>query len=150
MRSVYDGVLVAKAISPVEITGTGTPLAAATHAIDTFGYNSGIVTVSVGTPTGTTIAFTIAIQVTECATSTGTYTNVSGATGTITGSSVAGNVLATIRLEGLGTDRERYLKVVPTVTMTPNDGSKLKISAVAVLGRAFKEPVGNSATGTGA
>lgn len=144
MRSVYDAVKVATAVGPTTITGTGTPAAAAVVVIDTFGYNSAMFNVTTGSPTGTPIAYVVAIQVQECATSNGTFTDVSGATGTITGTTTSTTLLAQVRVEGLGTSRQRYLKITPLITMTPNSGSVMPIAASAVLGRAFKNPVGNS------
>lgn len=149
MRSVYDAVKFAKVVEPKNQTGTGTPVASRITVVDTWGYNSAIFGVqSSGTTTGTAISWTVTFTVQECATSTGTFTDISGATGTVTGTALAGGYIATVRVEGLGTDRLRYLRVVPLVTMTPNDGSVLAggVSAFAALGWAYKVPVGNSAT----
>ncbi len=150
MKSVFDGVKIKQAVSVCELTGTSTPVAAKVKAIDTFGYNSALVNISIGTPYGTTnaIAFTIDAKVQECATESGTYADVSGAAivqvADTTGTAEAKN--AQIRIEGLGTSRMRYLKVVITPAITPATDAKVPVSAVAVLGRAFVEPVGNSAT----
>lgn len=148
MRSVYDSIKVAKAVSPARITGTGTPTAAFVSEVDTFGYNSALFNIAVGTSTGTAASFVVSIQIQESATSGGTFTNISGATGTITGTTTAAHLQAQVRVEGLGTGRQRYLKVTPTVTRTPNDGTTLDISAVCLLGRAFKNPPDNAATAT--
>jgi hypothetical protein len=143
MRSVYDAVKVATAVQPNVKTGTGTPSANKIIAVDTFGYNSAMFNVSVGTPSGTAVTYVVTLTVSECATSTGTYASVSGLTGTVTGTTTSGVFECQVRVEGLGTSRLRYLKLTPLVTMTPNDGQTIPISAVALLGRAFKEPVGN-------
>lgn len=131
------------AVRPTTITGTGTPIAAAVAEIDTFGYNSAMIDVATGSPTGTAITYVVTLQVTECATSGGTFTNVSGATGTVTGTTTSATLRAQIRVEGLGTSRLRYLKITPTVTMTPDSGSVIPIQATALLVNAFKKPVGN-------
>ncbi len=147
MRSVFDGIKPVVAINPFSITATGTPLAARVFAVDTFGYNSCMFEVMTGTPGGTAASVTVALQVTESATSTGTYTNVSGATGTIaayTGTASAKHLQ--IRVEDLGTTRLRYLKLVLTVTATPSDGQTTPVAAVALLGNAFRKPVVNAAT----
>lgn len=150
MRSVFDGILAAKAVAPVAVNGTGgTPVAQAVFVVDTFGYNSGMFEINVGTPTGTTVTYTIAAQVTECATSGGTYTNIASAVGTITGFGTALAEDCQIRVEGLGTSRLRYLKLVLVCTTAPTDKVVL-VSANALLGRAFKNPQANSATGTAA
>ncbi len=146
MRSVYDGVKVAKAVLPFNLTGTGTPTALRVQAVDTFGYNSLIFNVAVGTMTGTTTVttFTLDAQVVECATSGGTYTNVSGATIT---QMTTFDQMAQIRVEGLGTPRARYMKIMLLGVVTPATQAQVPVSAVAILGRAFKVPVDNSSTG---
>ena len=147
MRSVYDGIKVANAVRPITRTGTGTPTAAAVAEIDTFGHNSALIDVVTGSPTGTAFTYVVTLIVQECATSGGTFTDISGSNGTITGTTTSATLRAQIRVEGLGTSRLRYLKITPLVTMTPNDGSILPIAATALLGRSFKVPVGNAASG---
>lgn len=146
MKSVYDGVKVVEAVRPTTRTGTGTPVAAAITVVDTFGFNSALFDVAVGSPTGTAVTYVVTIQIQECATSTGTFTNITGATGTITGTTTSASLRAQVRVEGLGTSRLRYLRVVPLITLTPNDGSVVYLEATALLGNAFKKPVSNSAT----
>lgn len=147
MRSVYDAINVERAIDPISITGIGTPTASAVQVIDTFGFNSAVFEIAVGTATGTATAITVDAKVQESATSTGTFADVSGATMTqytITSGTATG-VHAQIRVEGLGTSRLRYLKLVVTLGGTPTD-KVVPIAAVCLLGRAFKEPVSNSST----
>lgn len=128
-----------QALRPISLaTGTATALQVVT--IDTFGYNSGMFNVAVGTTTGTAAAFTVVFQVQECATSGGTYTSVT--TGSATLSAI--NTSAQIRVEGLGTDRQRYLKLLVTAAMVGD--KEARVSAEAILGRAFKGPVSNSNT----
>lgn len=147
MRSVFDGIAPVKAIDPCTIAGTGTPNASRVQAVDTFGYNSCMFEVATGTPGGTAASVVVTLQVTECATSTGTYANVSGATGTIASYSGTGSAKhVQIRVESLGTTRLRYLKLVLTVTNTPNDGQTTPVAAIALLGNAFRKPISNAAT----
>lgn len=147
MRSVFDAIKVTKAVDVGTITGTGTPVATRVSVVDTFGYNSGSLALQVsGTTTGTAMSSVISFNIQESATSDGTFANT-GITGTVTGTALAGGYVVVARIEGLGTSRMRYLKVTPLVTMTPNDGTVLGgISAVFLLGRAYREPVGNSPT----
>ena len=138
----------ARAVAPIPLTGTGTPVASNVAAIDTFGYNSALINIMVGTVTGTTAAvtYTIDAKVQESATSGGTYTDISGATITqIVGSHASTPVIAQIRVE-LGTPRQRFLKVVITPSITPTLNAQVVVAATAVLGRAFKAPTGNSST----
>jgi len=138
MRSVYDAIKVVKGIAPIA-QGASEALSA---AIDTAGYNSALVEVINGAATGTPDSYSIAVKVTECDTSGGSYSDVSGATATIT----ADGKHAQIRLEGLGTSRKRYIKISVTPTITGGTTPKVLIGAVALLGRAFTNPVGNSST----
>ncbi len=148
MRSVYDNVKIVTAVRPSVVTSTGTPVAAAISACDTQGYNTGMLHVAVGSATGTAITYVVSIQVQECATSNGTFTDISGATGTVTGTTTAAGLACDIRIEGLGTSRQRYLKVTPLVTPSAA-GHDIPVSAEFILARGFKVPVGNSASVSG-
>ena len=145
MRSVFDAVRVLTAIRPHTRTGTGTPAAVNVIAVDTFGYNSALFDVVTGTPTGTAVTYVVSIKLQECTTSGGTYADITGAIGTMTGTTTTGYLRAQIRLENLGTPRARYIKVYALVTMTANDGQVLPIAAQAVLGHGYKVPVANAA-----
>lgn len=146
MRSIFDSVDVAKAVGPNRVTGTGSPVAAFIHTVDTFGYSTGMFDIAIGSPTGTPCGLTVQVQVQECATTTGTFTDVSGVTGTATGTSTSGNYNVQVRVEGLGTSRQRYLRIIPVLTMAPNTGTNYHISAVALLARGYQNPVSNSAS----
>lgn len=128
MRSVYDAIKALFTIRPVTATATTTG-----SAVDTKGYNSAAVILEVGTVSGTTPTLDVKLQ--ECATSGGTYTDVSGAVFTqviATGSSQI------LRIEDLGVTRKRYLKAVGTIAgTTPSFAFGVEI----LLGRAFREPV---------
>lgn len=149
MRSVFDNVAVVHAILPTTLTGAGTPAAAMIRAIDTFGFNSGMISVGTGSMTGTALNYVLTLQLQECATSGGTYTNVSGATATITvGTATAAGMVAQIRVDDIGTTRLRYLKVMAT-SSGYLAGAALPVYGVAALGRAFVGPQSNSSTVTG-
>lgn len=150
MRSLYDNVAFKKAIAAADVSGaSGTPISVGVFVVDTQGYNTGVFEVIAGTPTGTTVTYTIAIQVQESTASAGTYTDVSGATGTITGFGTALAEHCQIRVEGLGTDRDRYLKLSIVATTSPTDKT-IPVFAIAALGRGYQGPETNSATGTAA
>jgi hypothetical protein len=138
MRSVYDAIKTVLGIAPIAQAASEVLSA----AIDTAGYNSGLVEVMVGAATGTPDSYSVACKVTECATSGGSYADVSGATATLT----VNGTHAQIRVEGLGTSRMRYLKISMTPAFVNGTTPKALVGATALLGRAFSEPVGNSAT----
>jgi hypothetical protein len=139
MRSVYDAVKVLAAVLPVNASAAATAI-----AIDTMGFNSAAFVVVNGAATGTPSSYTVDAKVQECATSGGSYTDVTGATIT---QITADSKTATIRVEGLGTNRQRYLKLLITPAMTGGTTPKALISGVALLGRAFTLPVSNSSIG---
>ena len=137
MRSVYDAIKNVQAIDPIAASAVQT-----SAAIDTKGYNSGAVVVVNGAATGTPTSYTVDAKVQHCDTSGGSYADVSGAAIT---QIVADSKIATIRLAGLGgVTIKRYIKVLVTPAMTGGSSPKALIAAVVQLGRAYKEPVGNT------
>lgn len=138
MRSLFDGVKLVKGINPIAQSNSE----ALSAAIDTLGYNSAVIEVNTGAATGTPDSYSVACKVQECATSGGTYADVSGATATL----AADGKHAQIRVEGLGTSRARYLKISMTPSFVGGTSPKALIGAVAVLGNAFRAPVANSST----
>jgi hypothetical protein len=135
MRSVYDGIKNIQAVDPIAASAAQT-----SDAIDTMGFNSGVVVVTNGAATGTPDSYTVNAKVTECDTSDGQFTDVTGAA--ITEITADGKI-ANIRLEGLGTSIERYIKVVVTPALTGGTTPKALVGATVHLGRAYTEPVGN-------
>lgn len=135
MRSLRDSVLSTRALDPVSASTAQTGI-----AIDTLGFNTAMVTVQNGAATGTPSSYTVDAKVQESDTSGGSYTDVTGATITqITADSKS----ATIAVEGLGTSRKRFLKVVVTPALTGGSTPKALIAATVQLGRAFVNPVAN-------
>lgn len=128
-------------MSLVGIAPIAASSAQTSSAIDTLGYNSATFVVSNGAATGTPSSYTVDAKVQECATSGGSYTDVSGAT--ITQITADGGTKV-IRVEGLGTSRQRYLKIVVTPALTGGTSPKALIGATVNLGRAYNEPVGNT------
>lgn len=138
MRSVYDQVLAVKGVDPIAQDDSE----ALSSAIDTLGFMSALIEVQTGAATGSPDSYSVACKVTECATSNGTYADVSGATAALSDDGKH----AQIRLEGLGTSRLRYLKISLTPDFTGGTTSKALIGATAYLGRDQQVPAGNSAT----
>lgn len=136
MRSVYDAIKSLLALSPIAADAAQNGV-----AIDTQGYNSAAFVVTNGAATGSPTSYTVDAKVQESATSGGTYADVTGATIT---QITADAKEAVIRVEGLGTSRKRFLRIVVTPAMTGGTTPKALIGAVANLGRAFQEPVGNT------
>lgn len=138
MRSVFDSVKHVKAIAPIAASAVQT-----SAAIDTKGFGSAMITVQNGAATGTPDSYTVNAKVQHCATSGGSYEDVSGASIT---QITADGKYAQIRLDGLGISVKRFIKVLVTPAMTGGTSPKALISADALLGRASYTPVSNSAT----
>lgn len=136
MRSVYDAIKNVQAVDPISASAVQT-----SAAIDTKGFNSGAVVVINGAATGTPSSYTVDAKVQHCDTSGGSYADVSGAAIT---QIVADSKIATIRLSGLGTSIKRYIKVLVTPALAGGTSPKALIAATVQLGRAYREPVGNT------
>lgn len=105
-------------------------------AVDTMGYNSGKLVINLGAIDGTTGDETYVATITECATSGGTFTDTGLVLPTIT--TTSDNTVIQQRVDGLGTTRQRYLKVVLTLGGTTPIALA---SATWEFGRAFANPV---------
>ena len=138
MRSVFDQVKHVAAVAPIAASAVQT-----SAAIDTKGYGVGMVIVQNGAATGTPSSYTVDAKVQHCATSGGSYTDVSGAAIT---QITADGKYAQIRLEGLGISVNRFIKVLVTPAMTGGSSPKALISADVLFGQAHRQPVTNSAT----
>ena len=136
MRSVNDNILASIAVAPIAASSVQT-----SAALDTKGYNSVQFVVMNGAATGTPSSYTVDAKVQECATSGGSYTDVTGAT--ITQMTADGKT-QTIAVEGLGTTRLRYLKLLITPAMTGGTSPKALVAVLANFGRAYVLPVSNT------
>ena len=138
MRSVYDGVKAVLGIAPIAQANSEV----LSGAVDTLGYNSALIEVQTGAATGTPDSYAVACKVQESDASGSGFADITGATASLT----ADGKHAQIRIEGLGTGRKRYLKISMTPSFVNGTSPKALVSATAVLGRPYKEPVGNSST----
>ena len=136
MRTVYDEVKSTRAVDPIAASSVQT-----SAAIDTAGYGSAVVVVTNGAATGTPSSYTVDAKVQHCATSGGSYTDVSGAA--ITQITTDG-AQKTIRLDGLNSSVLRYIKVLVTPAMTGGSSPKALVGATVHFGRSTRKPVGNS------
>lgn len=129
MRSVYDAVkslfLARPQTATTTVTGTG---------IDTMGYNDAMITLEVGTVSGT--APTLDGKIQESDTLGGTYTDITGAVFTQV---TASNNTQKIRVGGLGVGgRKRFIRYVGTIGGTT---PSFALAVNALLGNAFRKPV---------
>ena len=139
MKTLFENIKSVAAVLPIAASAAQT-----SAAIDTKGYKTGMVIIENGAATGTPSSYTYDAKVQECATSGGSYTDITGAA-IVQGT--ADSKTAQINLASLndGT-RLRYIKVVVTPAMTGGSSPKALIAATVLLGNAEAKPVSNSAT----
>lgn len=128
MRSVYDAIKAVFSFRPQAAIATANG-----GNVDTFGFNSAAFILEVGAVTGTSPTLDVKIQ--ESADGSTGWADVSGATLTQV---TASNNSQILRVEGLGTNRKRYLRGVATIGGTT---PSFTFALEALLGRAYKEPV---------
>jgi hypothetical protein len=125
MRSVYDAIKSLFLVRPVRATSTVTGT-----GIDTMGYNDAMITLEVGTVSGTSPTLDGKIQESDALGSG--YVDLAGATFTQV---TASNNTQKIRLNG---KTKRYIRFVGTIAGT---SPSFDLAANALLGNAFREPV---------
>lgn len=125
MRSVYDAIKSLFLVRPVRATSTVTGT-----GIDTMGYNDAMITLEVGTVSGTSPTLDGKIQESDVLGSG--YVDLAGATFTQV---TASNNTQKIRLTG---KTKRYIRFVGTIAGT---SPSFDLAANALLGNAFREPV---------
>ncbi len=142
MRSVYDSIKAVQSIRPVtQAAGTVNG-----NAIDCLGYNSVMLSFEEGAITGTPATAAVDCKVQDSADGSTGWNDVSGASITQQ-TSTTGNKSAQIRVEGVNLNTKRYLRAVVTVAFTGGSSPAAPISAVALLGKAYRAPVGNQSVG---
>lgn len=127
MKSVYDNIKVLASLVPAVRTADANG-----STVDALGYNSGQAVIVAGDIDLTTGDETYALKV-QHSSDDSTWADVSGATTTVT----ADNQVKVIRLDGIGTSINRYLRVVLDVGGTT---PSIPCSAVINLGRGFAGP----------
>lgn len=133
MRSVYNNIKALFSIRPGRYTTSQNG-----SAVDTFGYNSAMLALEVGTVSGTTPTLDVKVQ--DSADGSIGWADVSGLTLTQV---TASNNSQALAIEGLnssanGVARKRYLRVVGTIAGTT---PSFDFNAEVLLGRAFRGSV---------
>ena len=127
MKSVYDAIKAVVSLIPAVRTasanGTG---------VDTLGYNSAMIVINAGDIDLTTGDETYNFKVQDSADNS-TFADVSGATAVVT----ADNDTKVIRVEGLGTSVDRYIRVVATLAGTT---PSCPCAATVLLGNGYNKP----------
>lgn len=152
MRSLYDNVSVG-AIHAVLNSSVG--IVSRSPSVDTRGYNSAVLRVNTSA-VGTNILVgqggSVVVVLEESADNS-TFTTAVDNTGATIGSTITATttaVLGSYRIEGLGLQRLRYLRVKQTSNFAAVASASAIFTAVAVieLGRAYINPVPTTPGGT--
>lgn len=159
MRSIYDNAQLSGYAAASNTTGM---LVTTGASVDTKGYNTAALRVFVGpfqsganTPATTKGSVTALLQESSDNVTFATAVDNTGATiqavATQTGSTVG--VIADARIEGLGLQRKRYLRIVATAAMIPASAGEAKWNqftscAVIELSRAYQDPTTSTVSNT--
>lgn len=148
MRSLYDNVVYNASIIAQSIAGSS---AVNGTAVDTKGYNTAVLRARSEASSGGASPATIAWKLQESAASGSGFADALDNTGTVIGgtatvTSVAAEVLA--RIEGLGTNRKRYLRIVATPAYTGGTSPASLCFGEIAMARAFFNPVNTATSNT--
>jgi len=107
-------------------------------AVDTLGYQSGVLAVQVGATSGIPDSFTVDVKVQDSADGSTGWGDVSGAAIT---QIVAANKVTNIRIsDALGVQTKRYLRAVAAVVFVNGTSPKVGMSAALLLGQDAYNP----------
>lgn len=146
MRSIYDNVAVAKSIAPQSDSGGS---AVNGGAVDTLGYNTAMVVFESGAISGSPTGTSIAVKIQESADGSTNWQDAEDNTGAVIGGTVtAASTALLARIEGLGLNRKRYLRVVETTTFTGGTTPAVLVHGNILLGRGFEKPANSGVSNT--
>lgn len=152
MRSVYDNLTVAGYAAAFNTTGSTICTGA---SVDTKGYNSAALrvftsTVGAGLAVNTGASLTAVLQESDDNSTWTTATDNNSENISITQVATTTAVLSSARIEGLGSNRSRYLRVVTTAYFGGAAAATRQFTSCAVLelGRAYQNPVNTTTSNT--
>lgn len=147
MRSVYDNIKLAQSLAPQSVTGSS---AVNGTSVDTKGFNSAVLSAYAGQTSSNPTVANMAYKLQESSDNS-TWTDALDNTGTVIGGtagvvSAAQAILA--RIEGLGLNRKRYLRIVVTPSFTGGTTPAVILDGQIVLGRAYTLPPNTAVSNT--
>ena len=146
MHSIYDEVAVFPSIVPKGDSG-GSPVNGA--VVDTIGYGTAMLSFEAGANSGSPDAISIAVKLQEGDLADGSdMADAKDNTGTVIGGTSNGSGVLLARIEGLGLNRKRYLRVVETTTFTGGTGPSVAVHANILLGRGMEKPANAGVSNT--
>jgi len=129
MFNTYDNVYQGTSVTIQNLSGS---TAVTGSAIDTENLDNGMIHVRAEVTTSNPSVATVAVTLTECATVGGTYAPALDNTGTAIGFTLDVHAAAAdgyARLEGLGLNRKRFLKIVVTPAFTGGTSPNIPVYA---------------------
>lgn len=146
MHSLYDNVAVDPSLAPQSDAG-GSPVDGA--SVDTLGYNTAMLVLESGAISGSPSATAIAVKLQESADGSTGWADANDETGAPIGGTVTeANKVLLARIEGLGTNRKRYLRVVETTTFTGGTSPTVLVHGNILLGRGLEKPANSAQSNT--
>jgi hypothetical protein len=146
--NTYDNVYQGTSVTIQSLTGS---TAVTGSAFDTEGYDNAVMHVRAESPTGSPSAATVLAQLYECATSGGSYTQALDNTGTVIGFTLNNYTAAAdgfARIEGLGINRLRFLKIKVTPAFTSGSSPASPVFAEFIACPRSAEPVRTAVSNT--
>jgi hypothetical protein len=131
--NAYDDVRVATSLKPQSFTGSS---AVNGLSVDTLGYDNAKIHAYAQTASGSPSAAAVAVKLQESADNS-TWTDALDNTSTVIGftlNSQAADAFNAARIEGLGLNRKRYLRVVGTPAFTSGTSPAILANAEIIFG----------------
>ena len=146
MHSIYDDVAVSKSIAPQSDSGGS---AVNGGVVDTIGYETAMLVFEAGDISGTPDATSVAVKLQEGSLADGSdMADAKDNTGTVIGGTLTDSGVFLSRIEGLGLNRKRYLRVVETTTFTNGTTPAVLVHGNILLGRGLEKPANTGASNT--
>ena len=145
MRSLYDNLGVQTSVIAQSDSGGS---AVNGSSVDTKGYNTAVIRGRAEAASGSPTAASTVYKLQESADGSTGWADALDNTGVVIGFTLNPKTAAAeglARIEGLGLNRKRYLRVVETTTFTAGTTPAVLVFGEILLGRGFQRPT-NSAT----
>jgi hypothetical protein len=145
MHSIYDNVEVSKSIAPQSDAG-GSALNGA--GVDTLGYNTAMLVFETGAASGSPSAISIDVRLQESDDNTNWSDAIDNSVTVIGGAVTEENHVLLARIEGLGLNRKRYLRVIETTTFTGGTSPAIEVHSNILLDRSEQKPTNTGVSNT--
>lgn len=148
--NVYDDVQLLKggSISPVSISANGETDGA---SVDTLGGDNAAIYAKAAAASGSPSGASFVVKVQESADGSTNWTDALDNTGAVIGFTLDAHAAAAenvARIEGLGLNRQRYLRAVVTATLTGGSSPAAGFFAAIIIGNAAERPVDTATSNT--